>query len=284
MRVRDKVIPGAGAVFGPRPVAKVAKGSAASSVAKTEDVSHADPVDHASFLGLSESELSPAVRAALQTLLEEVSLLRDELQRTRKRIVHLERLADEDAMLPIANRRAFVRELTRVISFSERYGSPGSVLYFDLNGMKNVNDKFGHAAGDAVLQHFATLLVNNVRDSDVVGRLGGDEFGVILAQADERQAQEKASVLVHIIDVTPFDWKGEMLTLSCAVGIHQFLAKQSAETAITAADANMYKVKRRHYEKKARVAAQSGIFYEDVDLPEQEELDEDDQDSPISKV
>ena len=136
MRVRGKVTPGAGAVVGPRPVAKVAKSSAAGSVAKTEDVSHADPVDTASFLGLSETELSPTVRIALQTLLEEVSRLREELQRTRKRINHLERLADEDAMLPIANRRAFVRELTRLISYSERYGSPGSVLYFDLNGMK----------------------------------------------------------------------------------------------------------------------------------------------------
>ena len=179
---------------------------------------------------------------------------------------------------------AHVRELTRMISYAERYNSTGSVLYFDVNGMKAINDRLGHAAGDAALAHFARLLVENVRDTDVVGRLGGDEFGVILAQADERQAQEKASVLVHIIDVTPFDWKGEMLTLSCAVGIHQFLAKQSAETAITAADANMYKVKRRHYEKKARVAAQSGIFYEDIDLPEQEELDEDGQDSVISKI
>jgi len=250
MRVRDKVTPGAGAVVGPRPVTKVAKNSAASSVAKTEDVSHADPVDQASFLGLSEAELSPSVRAALQTLLEEVSRLRDELQRTRKRITHLERLADEDAMLPIANRRAFVRELTRLISYSERYGSPGSVLYFDLNGMKIVNDKFGHAAGDAVLQHFATLLVNNVRDSDVVGRLGGDEFGVILAQADRPQAEEKAQQLLDVIKVSPMDWEGNEITLSCAVGIHQFSSEQSADDALSEADASMYREKKKHYEGK----------------------------------
>ena len=248
MRVRDKVTPGAGAVVGPRPVAKVAKKSAADSVAKTEDVSHAEPVDTATFLGLTETELSPAVRAALQTLLDEVARLRDELQRTRKRINHLERLADEDAMLPIANRRAFVRELTRLISYSERYGSPGSVLYFDLNGMKTINDRFGHAAGDAVLQHFATLLVNNVRDSDVVGRLGGDEFGVILAQADRPQAEEKAQQLLDVIKVSPMDWEGNEITLSCAVGIHQFSSEQSADDALSQADASMYKEKKKHYE------------------------------------
>jgi len=250
MRVRDKVIPGAGAVVGPRPVAKVAKSSATAATAKAEDVSHAEPVDNASFLGLSESELSPSVRAALQTLLEEVSRLRDELQRTRKRIAHLERLADEDAMLPIANRRAFVRELTRLISYSERYGSPGSVLYFDLNGMKVINDRFGHAAGDAVLQHFATLLVNNVRDSDVVGRLGGDEFGVILAQADRPQAEEKAQQLLDVIKASPMDWEGNEIQLSCAVGIHQFSAEQSADDALSEADASMYREKKKHYGDK----------------------------------
>jgi diguanylate cyclase (GGDEF)-like protein len=250
MRVRDKVTPGAGAVVGPRPVAKVAKSSAAAPTAKAEEAGRADPVDQASFLGLTETELSPTVRAALQTLLEEVSRLRDELQRTRKRIAHLERLADEDAMLPIANRRAFVRELTRLISYSERYGSPGSVLYFDLNGMKAINDKFGHAAGDAVLQHFATLLVNNVRDSDVVGRLGGDEFGVILAQADRPQAEEKAQQLLDVIKSTPMDWDGNAVALSCAVGIHQFSSEQSADDALSEADASMYREKKKHYEGK----------------------------------
>src|SRR5581483_10069117 len=216
MRVRDKVIPGVGTVAAPRPVAKAAKAGATAPVSAPDEAGRAEPVDTTSFLGLSETDLSPAVRTALQTLLDEVAHLRDELQRTRKRIAHLERLADEDAMLPIANRRAFVRELTRLISYSERYGSPGSVLYFDLNGMKIINDRFGHAAGDAVLQHFATLLVNNVRDSDVVGRLGGDEFGVILAQADRPQAEEKAEQLLGVIKTSPVDWEGNSIALSCA--------------------------------------------------------------------
>ena len=242
------MVPGLGTVVAARPVAKAARVATTAPVGGAEEATRADPVDNASFLGLTESELSPTVRAALQTLLDEVARLRDELHRTRKRIAHLERLADEDAMLPIANRRAFVRELTRVISYSERYGSPGSVLYFDLNGMKGINDRFGHAAGDAVLQHFSTLMVNNVRDSDVVGRLGGDEFGVILAQADRAQAEEKAGQLMDVIKATPMDWEGHSIVLSCAVGIHQFSGEQSADDALSEADASMYREKKKHYD------------------------------------
>ena len=248
MRIRENLPPGSTARVGAaKPVARAREAEAAAPTAATGAATSAVAADQATFLGLSESELSPNVRAALQALLEEVGRLRQELETTRKRISHLERMADEDSMLPIANRRAFVRELTRLISYSERYGTAGSVLYFDLNGMKDVNDRFGHAAGDEVLRHFARLLIANVRDSDVVGRLGGDEFGVILAQADETQAREKARSLIEAVNAQPVVWNGESLTLSCAVGIHQFSAKQNADEALSKADADMYDEKRRYY-------------------------------------
>jgi diguanylate cyclase (GGDEF)-like protein len=249
MKVRNTSISSIGATPGAKPVAKVGKVQRANATEAAGEAKRAAPVDQASFLGVSETELSPNVRAAIQTLLDEVRNLRDELDRTRKRIAHLERVADEDAMLPIANRRAFVRELNRIMSFSERYGSPGSVLYFDLNGMKAVNDRFGHAAGDAVLKHFSQILLSNTRDSDVVGRLGGDEFGVILAQADEQQAGDKAAQLMIAIKAHPCRWEGHELSLSCAVGIHQFRGQQSADDALSAADASMYRAKREHYDE-----------------------------------
>lgn len=245
MRIRDNLPPGSTArVATARPVARARTTEATSATAATGTT--AQP-DQATFLGLNETELSPNVRAALVALLDEVSRLRQELELTRKRISHLERMADEDSMLPIANRRAFVRELTRLISYSERYGTAGSVLYFDLNGMKEINDRYGHPAGDEALRHFARLLVANVRDSDVVGRLGGDEFGVILAQADEIQAREKARSLVELVEAQPVMWQGEALLLSCAVGIHQFSARQNADEALSKADADMYDEKRRYY-------------------------------------
>lgn len=245
MRIRDNLPPGSTArVAAAKPVTRARNTEAAAAVGATGTSPQAD---QATFLGLSETELSPNVRAALQALLDEVGRLRQELELTRRRISHLERMADEDSMLPIANRRAFVRELTRLISYCERYGTAGSVLYFDLNGMKEINDRYGHPAGDEALRHFAQILVANVRDSDVVGRLGGDEFGVILAQADERQARDKAAALVGMVHDHPVIWQGEALQLSCAVGIHQFSARQNADDALSRADADMYDEKRRYY-------------------------------------
>ena len=151
----------------------------------------------ASVLGIPEAEFTPRVRDAIMTLMGEVDSLRRELQQTRSRLEEVERAADRDTLLPLLNRRAFVRELTRYIAFSARYGTPASLVYFDLNGFKQVNDTYSHAAGDSVLAHFADVLLAHVRESDVVGRLGGDEFGVILSHANDAQAHKKAALLAR---------------------------------------------------------------------------------------
>ena len=126
------------------------------------------------LLGLPEEDLTPNVRAALCRLVEEVAALRQELGGTQSRLAELERLANEDALAPISNRRAFLRDLTRAIGYVERYGAACTLLYFDLDGLKAINDTFGHAAGDAALIHVAEVLLAQTRSSDVVGRLGGD--------------------------------------------------------------------------------------------------------------
>ena len=107
MRIRDNLPPGSAArVATAKPVARARNAEAASATAATSATGTTAQPDQATFLGLNETELSPNVRAALMALLDEVSRLREELNLTRKRISHLERMADEDSMLPIANRRA----------------------------------------------------------------------------------------------------------------------------------------------------------------------------------
>jgi diguanylate cyclase (GGDEF)-like protein len=199
--------------------------------------------DVTSVVGLDEAELSPSVRASLSLLMQEVDRLRRELERSRQRIEHLERLADEDTLVPLANRRAFVRELSRMVSFAERYGLSGSVLYFDVNNLKRLNDELGHAAGDAALKQIAELLLANVRESDVVGRLGGDEFGVILAQADETAAREKAAALAALIAATPLTWESKAIGLSVAYGLQPLAGAAGADDALNAADRAMYRHK-----------------------------------------
>ncbi len=220
-----------------RPVAKAkAKGVADGSPAQA-----APPVqDSSSIMGIPEIELTPKVHAAIMSLLEEVARLRQDLDESKTRIGYLEQLADQDALVPVANRRAFVRELSRMASFAERYTTPSAVLYFDVNGMKQINDTMAHAAGDAAIKHVAQMLSDNIRESDIVGRLGGDEFGVILANADQAAAKEKAAFLASKIESKPFEWEGKKISLKVAYGAYAFKGGDDAHKALDAADRDMY--------------------------------------------
>jgi diguanylate cyclase (GGDEF)-like protein len=194
--------------------------------------------------GISEDALSPELREGVARLAAERNRLRDELAKARGRIALLERLADEDSLIPVANRRAFVRQLTRMIAFTHRYGVPASVVYFDINNMKQINDEHGHPAGDAALRHIAEVLRQNIRSSDIVGRLGGDEFGVILAQTDEAQAHGKAAALAASIAATPLRWEGLIIAVTAAFGVYAFSGSDDPQHAIEAADRAMYRQKR----------------------------------------
>ena len=194
--------------------------------------------------GIADENVAPELRAAVTRLAAERDRLRDDLAKARNRIAALERLADEDALTPVANRRAFVRQLTRMIGFTNRYGVAASVVYFDINNMKQINDVHGHPAGDAALRHIATVLRDNIRSSDIVGRLGGDEFGVILAQTDEEQAHHKAAALAEAIVEAPLRWGAFTIPVSAAYGVHAFSGGDNAQRAIEAADRAMYQHKR----------------------------------------
>jgi diguanylate cyclase (GGDEF)-like protein len=170
--------------------------------------------------------------------------LRHELERTRSRLAELERLANEDSLTPISNRRAFLRDLARMIGYVERYGAACSLLYFDLNGLKAINDGFGHAAGDAALIHVAEMLLSHTRSSDVVGRLGGDEFGVLLTRADEAVALAKAEQLADVVARTPLVSKGQTIPISVACGAHRLAAGEEPQVALAAVDRAMYRQKR----------------------------------------
>ena len=92
-----------------------------------------------------------------------------------------------------------MRELERLVDQAKRYGEPSAMLFVDLDGLKMINDTFGHKAGDGSLIQVAGLLVGGVRRSDVVARIGGDEFGILLAHADEANAHETAARLTDLI-------------------------------------------------------------------------------------
>ena len=216
-------------------------GRPAARARAPESVTPPRPIqDTMSVMGIPEPELTPKVRQALVTLMEEVGRLRGDLERTRERLAHLERLADQDTLIPIANRRAFVRELSRVMSYVERYETPSGLVHFDVNSFKGINDTYGHAAGDEALHVVSNIFLQSIRESDVVGRLGGDEFGIILAHTDRAGAIEKAEALVESMRRAPFTWAGKRIQLEVAYGIYTFQAGEDPGRALAEADRAMY--------------------------------------------
>ena len=200
--------------------------------------------DSAAFLGLSEADLTPAVQAALGQLFTEIDELRKEVTRLKAHLAEAEDLADSDVLTPLLNRRAFVRELARNLAFVQRYGTPSSVVYFDLDGFKGVNDRFGHAGGDEALKAVAQRLLSAVRESDVVGRLGGDEFGVILVQADLATATAKAGQIAAAVEgeaVGVGDW---MTPIHLTWGVRQIEAGSTVEGLLADADRAMFSAKK----------------------------------------
>lgn len=205
----------------------------------------ADPAAAAALrLGIPEREFTPHVRVAIASLMGEVARLKREVEITRRQLVDAERAANQDTLLPILNRRAFVRELARFAAFAERYGTPASLLYFDLDGFKSVNDAHGHAAGDAVLQHFAGMLASHVRGTDVVGRLGGDEFGVVLAHVTLDYARRKGEELTQTLSSNPPRWQGQPVAVNFSYGAYELRPGEDADIVIANADQAMYAQKR----------------------------------------
>lgn len=187
--------------------------------------------------GLDAGEVTPAVRAALERQEQEIA-------RLNARLEAAELLADQDPLTPVLNRRAFERELARAIASAERYDEPLSLVFFDLNRFKDLNDLFGHAAGDAALKHTAEVLVRSLRGSDIVGRMGGDEFAACLTRAAAPDAAKRAAQLAAMIEAEPVRWKRQTFKLSIAHGVRPFEHGKTATELLAEADAAMYLRKR----------------------------------------
>ena len=118
----------------------------------------------------------------------------------RKRLENqLQEIADRDALTGLFSRRRFQEELDREVSRARRHGRPGALLLLDLDGFKQVNDTLGHAAGDELLTRIGEALRSILRDSDVLARIGGDEFALILPDTDVAAARVVGEKLVEAV-------------------------------------------------------------------------------------
>lgn len=173
----------------------------------------------------------------------ELARLRGEVARLERRIEELDRLAHHDSLTPLPNRRGFTRQLAQLIARVDRYGDPAALLFIDLDGLKMINDSFGHGAGDAALLHVSQLLISGLRLSDSVARFGGDEFAVLLDRADREAAEETAARLIDLVAGADFAHDGHAVPLSVCIGIAVIEQGDTPEAVIARADRAMYEEK-----------------------------------------
>jgi diguanylate cyclase (GGDEF)-like protein len=182
----------------------------------------------------SHDEFPPAA-----LLLAEIDRLKREVAVARARIGELEARADIDPLLDILNRRGFERELGRAIAYVKRYGTQAAIMFIDLDNFKAVNDRHGHVTGDALLKAVTRELCAHVRASDVVERIGGDEFGGIW-WVDEPDALAKARELERVIAKASVLHGQVQVQVGASVGAAPLLPDATPAEIIAAADRAMY--------------------------------------------
>lgn len=183
--------------------------------------------------GAAPAPLSDKARRQIRTL-------KARLAAAEARIDELQAWAETDFLLDIHNRRGFERELARAIAYMARYGTAGALVVLDVDRLKPINDTYGHAAGDVVLKGVVAALMRHVRSSDVVGRLGGDEFGVLLWNLGAADAQAKALALEEAIDRLTFVFKGRAVVAGASAGATMIGPADDAATVMERADRAMY--------------------------------------------
>jgi diguanylate cyclase (GGDEF)-like protein/PAS domain S-box-containing protein len=165
----------------------------------------------------------------------------------RKRIEgQLQYLADHDSLTGLYNRRRFESELERMVAEAARYERRAALLVLDLDGFKEVNDHHGHSAGDEVIAKVGALLAGLVRDSDIVARLGGDEFGVIIQEADRREAEFVAEKIIDAVrsrGMVVSDLVRAHVTASIGITLLEPGVQAMAEELLVEADRAMYDAK-----------------------------------------
>jgi diguanylate cyclase (GGDEF)-like protein/PAS domain S-box-containing protein len=156
----------------------------------------------------------------------------------------LVRLATTDPLTGVANRRSLLEQLDMAVARVRRFAEPASLLLVDIDRFKSINDTHGHAAGDAVLKHFANVLRSSLRRVDCFGRLGGEEFGIVLPRTESAVACQFADRLRRILADTPGDTDKGLVGFTVSIGVAQIERTDTTPDAVLArADAAMYRAK-----------------------------------------
>jgi diguanylate cyclase (GGDEF)-like protein len=155
------------------------------------------------------------------------------------------RLMTLDGLTQVHNKRFFQEAIEREFARSKRYGNKLTLVIFDIDHFKKVNDSYGHLAGDEVLRRVGAIVRHKVRTNDTVARVGGEEFAVILPEADLHGGEVLADKLRKLIEAEIIVQEGTEIPVTISLGVAEFQASfESAEQLVKAADEKLYEAKR----------------------------------------
>jgi diguanylate cyclase (GGDEF)-like protein len=178
--------------------------------------------------------ITPVLGYLMLTLVKHIEADRDSMRR----------FATQDALTGLFNRRHFMEMVEREWSRARRYQTMGAMLLLDLDHFKQVNDRFGHLCGDAVLVAVAEVMQETLRHPDVSGRFGGEEFIAFLPQTDELGGVDVAERLRQRIEATPIQCEGQSVAVTVSVGVAAMRPEHlRLDHLIRDADAAMYEAK-----------------------------------------
>jgi diguanylate cyclase (GGDEF) domain len=166
--------------------------------------------------------------------------LNEQYVRVRMLAETMTHLAHTDTLIQIANRRELDETIAREINRATRHSQPLALILFDLDNFKEVNDNYGHAAGDTVLKEVARVVRGLVRSPDLLGRWGGEEFLVVAPQTDLAQARVLAERLRHALAAHPLEHVG---SITASFGVAEYCPQESSEDWLKHADAALYTAK-----------------------------------------
>ncbi len=175
--------------------------------------------------------------------------LRNEIKKREETEIKLSNLANNDSLTGIYNRRKIEELCEAELKRSERYSNELSVIFFDVNDFKIINDKLGHHKGDEVLIKIASVISQNIRTTDYFGRWGGDEFLIVLPQTNLYKTEHLVKILENILTTINFDLKMNR-KISCSFGLSQYEKNDTLDSFLKRADESMYVNKYNYRQSK----------------------------------
>jgi len=178
--------------------------------------------------------LITAIMKEYNKTIDELTLTHEELEQANKKLKYI---AETDALTGIYNRRYIMDELNAYVETNQTT----SIIMFDIDHFKSINDRFGHSVGDDVICRVSDLLKENIRVIDKLGRIGGEEFVILLKSTDAEQAEVRADKLRKM--VSEIEWEFPNLKVTLSGGVYCFKENETVDTIMEQVDLRLYEAK-----------------------------------------